>query len=76
MTVMNRKALGSDIRGTHFLFRAEVTKTCFINISNFKLRVDLVRTFNKLSLSYYLANKRSLYVRFQSLEILTLIGEK
>jgi len=27
-------------------------------------------------LSYYLANKRSLHVRSQSLKILTLIGEK
>ena len=37
----------------------------------------MVRASNsKAILSYYLANKKSLHVRFQGLEILTLIEEK
>jgi len=47
----------------------------FINLTNFRkiISVDVSQIY---LLSYYLANKQSLHVRSQGLEIPTLIGEK
>ena len=47
----------------------------FMPVEKINIKYHLAISVTNL-LSYYLANKRSLHVRSQSLEILTLIGDK